>query len=211
MNPDKIYNKKSKRSLIVGGAQYKKLLKDGYKVNQNGELSPPHLKSPIKSPPIKTPVKSPVNVISLNSDIKTIIGHTALIEHLSPKDLLSLYLSNKEIVNELNTKKVIDSLNNKYNTFTNTTLFTEWYKNYTLTQVNHHLKYLYNLENTRYINELKMNDMINNKDAFTYNDFLIVFDWLYEVRKKFKLPFKTYPYACTLFLVLLSNKTLYDI
>lgn len=224
MIPSKIYNKKSKRSIIVGGAQYKKLLKDGFKVNQTGELSPPQklTTSPQKSAtspqkliisPQVTVTKSPQKLImspdkSVNTDIKNIIAHTQLLELLSPKDLLSLYLSNKDIVNELNTKRIIDSLNNKYNIDINTNLFPEWYKNYTLTQVNHHLKYLYNLENTRYINELKMNDIINGKSELNERPIFILFDWLYSVRKSFKLSFKTYPYACTLFFILASNKTL---
>lgn len=48
MNPTKIYNKKSKRWLQVDGAQYNKLLKSGFTVNNNGELSPPNSKKQVK-------------------------------------------------------------------------------------------------------------------------------------------------------------------
>ena len=136
----KIYNKKSKRMLTVGGTQYNQLLKQGYNINQTGELSPP-----------KSVIKMLTSLSNKYGEIKNIISNIKLWEHLPPKDLLSLYLSNKDIEHELNNKKVIDMLNNKYNTKINTNLFTEWYRNYTL--VNHQLKDLYDLENIRYINQ----------------------------------------------------------
>lgn len=186
MNPSKIYNKKSKRTLLVGGAQYKKLLNSGFTVNQNGELSPPH---------------KPVVVIQPDADIKTIVS--VLLPYLSPKDLLALYLSNIEVENELNTTKAINILNDRSDTDVKS--FTEWYKKSTLAKVNNQLQYLYYLENTRYINETKIDNIINGKNMIKEGFILILFDWLYQVRKMFKLPFNVYCYACTLYLIYLSN------
>lgn len=189
MNPSKIYNKKSKRTLLVGGAQYKKLLNSGFTVNQNGELSPPH---------------QPVVVIPPDADIKTIVS--VLLPYLSPKDLLSLYLSNIEVENELNTTKAINILNNRSDTDVKS--FTEWYKKSTLAKVNNQLQYLYDLENTRYINETKIDNIMKDKDVIKEKFVAILFDWLYQVIKMFKLPFNVYCYACTLFLIYLSNNEL---
>ncbi len=189
MIPSKIYNKKSKRTLLIGGAQYKKLLNSGFTVNKNGELSPPH---------------KPAVVIPPDADIKTIVS--VLLPYLSPKDLLALYLSNIEVENELNTVKTINILNERSDTDVKS--FTEWYKKSTLAKVNNQLLYLYDLENTRYINEKKIYDIMKGFDVITENFIAIVFDWLYQVRKMFKLPFNVYCYACTLFLIYLSNNEL---
>jgi negative regulator of PHO system len=128
--------------------------------------------------------------------------------YLSPPDLLSLYLSNRTATDTLNTTQVINSLNTRFNKEYNVDSFSKWYKLYTSTVINNQLQYLYDLENIRYINDEKIQNIINGKDDIKQNMISILFDWMYTVRKMFKLHFNVYCYACTLFQILLSNKHL---
>ncbi len=64
---------------------------------------------------------------------------------LDPKDLLSLYLTDKTQFNYFNKKTVIEALNNKYNIQANT--FTEFIKLYNKSLIHPKLDYLYELEN----------------------------------------------------------------
>lgn len=236
MEPTKIYNKKSKRWLQIDGAQYKKLLKTGFTVNVNGELSPPNSKKQVKvlkkiEDEIEEEIRKSVDKKDIKKEIKKATNNdiskkskrvdksktkneniidnhiipvsSFLISYLSPKDLLALYLSNKEIEIELNSTKNLAVLNQRLKT--EATTFTEWYKLYSLSKIDDQMKYLYDLENTRYVNEEKINKIRNGKDDINSNMINILFDWLYQIRKKFRLLFDTYCYTCTLFMIYLSH------
>jgi tRNA A-37 threonylcarbamoyl transferase component Bud32 len=232
MNPTKIYNKKSKRWLQVNGTQYNKLLKSGFTVNNNGELSPPNSKKQVKvlediekdieedirkndKKEIKKDISKDINndiskkskkvdkIIKNDISDKHIIPVSFLISYLSPKDLLALYLSNKDIEIELNTVKSMTILNQRLKTHAKT--FPEWYKLYSISKIDNQMAYLYEMENTRFVNEEKINKIIQSKDDISVTMINILFDWLYEVRKKLALQFITYCYTCTLFMIYLSH------
>lgn len=190
MEPEKVYNKKTKRYINKNSAHYNKLINNGWTLNKN-ELFPPKIEvlSPtnMKKQSKKTPLKTIGNVFSTN-----------FIIHLSPNDLLSLYLSSKEHQQLLNTSSAITTLNKQYGLDVNTVHFTTWYKQYTSTIMPDDLKYLYNMENVRYI------DTFVNKDI-TEDDILKTFEVMYDIRKILKFRTLNSPYAQTLFMILLTK------
>ncbi len=89
---EKIYNKKSHRYVTVNGTQYKKLINEGYRVNEDDQLSPPK-------------IITNKNIIELPSKyvkIHEIFNNEILLSNLDPKDLLSLYLTSKDVADNLN-------------------------------------------------------------------------------------------------------------
>lgn len=134
-----------------------------------------------------------------NSKISNIFMQ--LIDYLSPNDLLSLYLSSKYNQNMLNDISIITVLNDKYNTDTKS--FITWYKYYLLSQpslIPDQVKYLYKLEDTRYID-----DKIILSNITKYK-IMILIDWVLTVMKSFKLRPIALSYIPTFILVLLTNK-----
>ena len=121
--------------------------------------------------------------------------YSQLLNHLTPKDLLSLYLTNKEIQTAYDKKEAIDLLYQKYGITGHS--FTSWYKNYMLKKIDPQLNYLYALEKTRYIDH-----QVNENHLF------VLFDFLLDVTRSLKLSFKTFCYGCTLFYIFSSH---YDI
>lgn len=125
---------------------------------------------------------------------------TQFVNHLSPNDLLSFYLSSKESQKMLDNAKIIDILNNKYNVNMNTTFFTTWYKYYLYESsiIPDQNKYLYKLENIRYI---------DNRVILYDEDLLMdLFETLHDMRRKFKLSIMISAYVPTLVYVLLTLK-----
>lgn len=214
---EKIYNKQSHRYLDKNSTQYKKLIASGYHLNASNQLSPPrmntnttnntktlskkYVKSPYqkkqwvqKSKPITTIIPKPLPK-QLN-DILT----TQFISYLSPNELLSLYVSNKENQHILNNN--INTLNTRYNTNILTKSFTDWYRSYQINTTTDRYKYLYALEETRYIDT---NVMYKNNPDITNKMVAILLDWLYTVRKSFGMATICSAYVSTLLLVFLTN------
>lgn len=123
---------------------------------------------------------------------------TQFINYLSPNNLLSLYLTNKNIQHTLNNN--VNKLNIIYGLNIKTILFTEWYSNYLLISpfIPEQLMYLYKLENTRYV-DYEYNDDI------TEENIMELFDWLFMLRKKFKLSLLIPKYIPTFLYVLFTN------
>lgn len=248
---DKIYNKKTHRYLKKNSAYYKKLVSEGWHMNDKGEFSPPAkqpaspifspispkriIDSPLLSPqkispqkisPQKSPQKSPsispqriidspiispqktepehIMTQKLESsppsikDMKGIMNQFT--DYLSVNDLLSLYLSSKEQQNILNDANVIHRLNDKYNININTSEFPVWYQFYVSQQISENVRYLYTMEETRYMDKIKI-----LSGEVTEKHIMILFDWLYVVRKSFKLNTIISGYTQTLLYVFLTK------
>src|SRR6185437_8538217 len=88
---------------------YKKLIKEGYYVDQN-QLHPPRLKTS-GATPIVTPIASPKSPAEKVFE-STIVEQ--IIRELEPLDLLSLYLTNKEF-RVLDKPNILNYLSQKYN------------------------------------------------------------------------------------------------
>ena len=128
-----------------------------------------------------------------------------LLSDLLPKDILNLYISNVEIEKLLDTREAINFLNVKFDINIRTKSFTEWYKAYTRRDINPNILYLYDLEKYRYINQVIINNILKGKNDVTENMIYILYDWLYAVRKKFKMTSIVISYTYTLFFILISK------
>lgn len=190
---NKIYNKKSKRWVTVNGNQYNKLLKGGWRINDQYQLSPPKN---------STQSLSKKSITYIEKNINDVLS-TQLVMYLSPNDLLSLYLSSKENQVMLNSSVVLTILNNKYNT--NATSFTDWYKSYVTKLIPDNKNYLYHLEESSYIDSNYLNDLGNGKFDFNKNTYLILYDWIYTISNMLRLELYIVSYWSTLFLVFASK------
>ena len=128
---------------------------------------------------------------------------TSIIENKTPDDLLQLYLSNVTIEKSLDNEKVIQELNKKYKTTIETNSFIEWHKYYNYVNVAKNVKYLYMLEKEQFIDPNYL-DRLKDGDI-TQTMIAILFDWLHQVIKIFKLTSLNYCYTCTLFYIIFSN------
>jgi hypothetical protein len=239
---NKIYNKKTHRYLKKNSAYYKRLVNDGWHMNDKGEFSPPSQKpilpesspispkriidspiiSPQKSPSISpkrivdSPIISPQKIspqkiepsfhvmaqkVESPPSIKDMKGiMDQFTDYLSVNDLLSLYLSSKEQQNILNDVHVINRLNNKYNININTNQFPVWYQFYVSQQISENVRYLYTMEETRYMDKINI-----LSGEVTEEMIMILFDWLYQVRKTFRLNAIISGYTQTLLYVFLTK------
>jgi len=102
---------------------------------------------------------------------------------LEPKDLLSLYISDKQF-NYFNHKNILSNLNHKYNIKSNS--FTEFIKLYNQSLINPNLNYLYELENNI---ELPSNDyvfnFVNSKYIINNRIRATLFDWMISIKYKY--------------------------
>jgi len=121
---DKIYNVSSKRMVTVNGLQYKKLLKEGYYVEQNQLIAPTKVKNPVESTKIITPVIS----YELPNDM---IGE--IINHTKTSDLLALCQTNTQFRNACQHEQRLAILKQqRYQTITLSNHNTFFIKNSTL-------------------------------------------------------------------------------
>jgi serine/threonine protein kinase len=232
---NKIFNKETRRYLKKDSAYYKQLVNKGWHINEKGEFSPPSKlqKSPPNlqtSPPnlqTSLPIlpKSPRNVQRSLSNLQTSpnlqispissaetspvilqkypemdILSKNIIDHLDINDLLSLYLSSKEQQKILNNTDIIKKLNQKYNIYIDTASFPVWYQFYMSEKLPENVRYLYTLEETRYSDKIEL-----LSGDITERMILILFDWLYQVRKSLKLETYVSGYTHTLIFILLTK------
>jgi len=171
---DKIYNTVSKRYLKIDGQQYKILIKQGYYI-KDGQLVHDKTSKSSKSPKLsKKFKKSPIFQIS-NKDL-----FINVIKDLSPNDLLSLYLTNKEFVFD---QIVLDYLSNKFKV-DKVNNFLEFIQLFNLSIVN---PYLYQLENKITIPTVQFRDeLLKSKRNVTAKMIAILHDWLLEINRIFK-------------------------
>lgn len=191
---NKIYNKQSKRWVTKNGNQYNKLLRSGWNVNNQNQLSPP--KNSVSSS-ISSSIPSPINNNLFNDVLST-----QLVSYLSPNDLLSLYLSSKENQTMLNSNQILNILNNKYGT--NATSFVLWYKSYISSLIPNNKQYLYDLEAFSYIDNDYLDDLYNGV-GFNRNTYLILYDWIYTICIMLHIKLYIVSYWSTLFLVFAST------
>lgn len=192
---EKIYNTYSKRFLTKNGQQYKKLIDSGYYVENNKLYAPKKTTTkPTSTPKQKTkqwiekkqvtsePVKK---LTSLNTIIKPTLNH--ILKELSVQDLLSLYITDKEIHNILNNLTFLQELSNKHN-IAYSTSFSDFLTNYNLHLIPYNKQYLYKLENN-----IEMPDAIFLSEVrkggrhVTEKMRAILIDWLQEVNKNFDI------------------------
>jgi tRNA A-37 threonylcarbamoyl transferase component Bud32 len=173
-----VYNIKTKRQVTINGQQYKKLIKEGYYVDQN-QLHPPRLKT-FGSTPVVTPIASPKSPAEKVFE-STIVEQ--IIRELEPLDLLSLYLTNKEF-RVLDKPNILNYLSQKYNLQV-VNSFHDFIKLYNFHSINPSLRWLYQLENEV---EMPQEDYINEtnegKREVTFKMRAILLDWIYEVAGK---------------------------
>src|SRR5438445_8558700 len=171
---DKVYNVESKRFIKVHGQRYKEYLKKGYHVQQN-QLLPP-IKTIVKTPsPLKLSTKSPEQKVFESSIINTIV------KELEPKDLLSLFLTNKDTTINLNFQPSLNYLSQKYN-IKPVQSFQEFIKLYHLNQIDPLKLWLYQLENNVEMPTQQYVDMLIKSANQNLNQKLraIIIDWLYQ-------------------------------
>jgi hypothetical protein len=161
----KVINPLTNRLINVDGPVFNQLLEDGYKF-ENKQLIR-HVKKPI------------VKTLNLIDNI--------LIES-SPNDLLSLYLTDNNFKNKLNSPNMLKLLNEKYNVMASN--FIQFFRNLNIkhvSQEHHKTLYLYHLENTLY----KPLPVIENRIE------LLV--WVYDIFVKLELNYRVFGLAITLF------------
>lgn len=173
-----VYNIKTKRQVTINGQQYKKLIKEGYYVDQN-QLHPPRLKTS-GATPVVTPIvspKSPAEKVFESTIVEQII------RELEPLDLLSLYLTNKEF-RVLDKPNILNYLSQKYK-LPSVNSFHDFIKLYNFHSINPSLRWLYQLENEV---EMPQEDYINEtnegKREVTFKMRAILLDWIYEISNK---------------------------
>jgi hypothetical protein len=186
----KIYNTVSKRYLQIDGQQYKNLLNQGYYIDSNNQLtsdiiskskkSPITIKSSKKSKTKTWVVKSSVKTKSpIKSPINTLYKTDAFINvvrNLTPNDILSLYISNKDVVFD---QVVLDYLSNRYKVDKVKTL-AEFINLYNLSIVD---PYLYQLE---YKVEMPTQYVMQGQSEVSQKMRAILYDWLLQINIKFK-------------------------
>lgn len=153
---EKVYNPISKRFISVYGNRYKQLIKSGYYVNAEGILT-----------------KKPESIF--NSKIL----HN-IVTALTPNDLLSLYLTNKQ---DLFTQAVLFQLSNLYG-IEPVTSFPEFIKLYNLSIID---PYLYELENNIEMPSPVFIAFFRRQGRHTSEDHRdIEFNWILEVNTQLK-------------------------
>lgn len=197
-------NPRTGKSIKEGKVTYNDLVK--FCAARNFNMDKLSLKS-IKSSnniPTPTPIK-----ISLPTSNPIKSSNTNLI-NTSPNDLLELYLTNNDIAKTLDDRQFIKLLDKKYNTQSNTDSFTIWYKFYSITQIDKHLKYLYTLENRRYVDDIYVTNLDNGNFVIKTRMIYILLDWMYEiVSKVLGAPRMIYCYASTLLFIFLSKNKIH--
>lgn len=202
----KIYNNVSGRYVQIDGQQYKKLLKEGYYINNNQLTtdistksskisSPKSVKSTSKSVKSskkstkkttkewvkKSDVKIPVTPLLLPSPLKSMYQKDVFInvvKDLTPNDILSLYISNKDVVFD---QTVLDYLSHRFK-IDKVKSLKEFIQLYNLSIVD---PYLYQLE---YKIPMPTTYYMNNLTEVTAKMRAIVYDWLLQVNERFKAP-----------------------
>ena len=222
---NKIYNKKSHRFVEKESQYYKKLIRDGWHVNQQNELSPPkqsnsnvaalgvqsniNVAAQVKESNVVAQVKNDVVVVKNIVPTET-IPVTSIMQplalYLAPNDLLSLYVSNKENQIALNDTRVLHQLSQQYQMAGQAITFEAWYRSHLALQIPLEKQYLFDLENQRYIDDTVIHQLIHNQSDIKYNHVLITFDWMYQIRKALKMKVIVFGYVCTLFLVYLTTR-----
>lgn len=161
MEREKIYNNHSKRYLTKNGVQYKKLISQGFYV-ENNQLYAPKTK------------QSTFTTIVNNDVLENIIMEVSIV------DLVSLYLTNKDIHNKLNTKAILNQLSLKYKVDKSIN-FSDFLTNYNLLSILPYLQYLYKLENNIEIPTIYFyNDLVSGKRNITVKMRELLIDWLMQ-------------------------------
>lgn len=173
-----LYNTETNRYIKVNGRLYNSLTKKGYYIDNNGNLNPPKPKSP-KSPKtyvyVKKIKKNPIETLK----IETMTIEPILLA-LEPKDLLSLYITNKQI--KFNTHTLL-LLSNKYN-LPKVSSFTEFIKLYNKSLINDKISYLYDLENNIEMPSITyMKKLIGDELNVTKKIRGIVMNWMVDFLK----------------------------
>ena len=160
----------SKRFIVVNGDRYKNLVKSGYYVNNQNQLT--KSKNPTK---VWVPkVKNPSNPLFNTTIFKSIVNE------LTANDLLALSLANKETIF---TQDILDFLSNKYN-IGKVKTFTEFIRLYNLSIVE---PYLYQLENNIEMPSLEFTNLfLNNHRNINTGMRGKIYDWLILLNQTFK-------------------------
>jgi len=168
----KVINPLTNRLINVNGPVFNNLIKQGYKY-ENGVL--------IKNNVIKNEKLPLIDNILLDA---------------SPNDLLSLYLTNVNFKNKLNSKEILKLLNDKYNITSNN--FIQFFRNINIKNIsneNYKTLYLYHLENTLY------------KEIPIQKERVEILTWLYHIFLTFELNHRVFGLSVTLFdSYLVNNK-----
>ena len=191
MEEKKILNTVSNRFIVVNGQRYKDLVKNGYYVNKQGNLTTDLSSKTIKTGPKQKSVsirktKSTLESVRPKSPIQTLSPNvfSNIVNELSPNDLLSLYITNKE---SLFTQDILNALSKKYK-IDQVKSFTEFIKLYNLSKLEKEGKtYLYQLENNVEMPSLEFLTLFkDSKRNISKKMRAIVYDWLLQVNKNFK-------------------------
>ncbi len=189
MEENKILNTVSNRFIAVNGQRYKDLVKSGYYVNKQGQLTTDLSSKTIKTASKQKSVSVRKTVESLpkpKSPIQTLSPNvfSNIIKELGPNDLLSLYITNKE---SLFTQDILNSLSNQYHVG-KVQSFTEFIKLYHLSILEKKgTVYLYQLENNVEMPSLNfLTAFMDNKRIVNQKMRAILFDWLLEVNQQLK-------------------------
>lgn len=198
MEPEKIFNNHSNRFLTKNGAQYKKLISQGFYLKDNQMYSPEKSKSPQKTLKIVSKnrnkkqsieKKEAIHIESNPVTFETVLDPTLnnVLNKLEINDLLSLYITNKEIHDRLNDTQYLKKLSGIYGIQPSSN-FNEFLTNYNLLSIPYNQKYLYQLENNiEVMNEHVFKEFNDNKRGVTPKMRERLIDWLMDTEQKLKM------------------------